>query len=67
MNIIKEVIEEFILNIKKKQIDLEKKSRQETCCFNEFNEKTKEKWEATDIILKDFVKEKLRSGKGYCN
>lgn len=52
MNMIKEVIEEFILNIKKKHIDLETKSCQENCCFNEYNEKNKEKLEATEIILK---------------
>ena len=54
-----ELTEDFITKTKNKLADLEDCSRQNNLRFNGFQEEANEKWEESESIITDFVKEKL--------
>ena len=54
-----EITEDFVTKTKKKLADLEDRSRRNNLCFNGFQEEANEKWEESESIITDFVKEKL--------
>ena len=54
-----EITEDFVTKTKKKLADLEDRSRRNNLRFNGFQEEANEKWEESESIITDFVKEKL--------
>ena len=56
---LKEIIEDFVANIKKKLADLEDHSRQNNLRFDWLQVETNETREESESIITDFVKEKL--------
>ena len=54
-----EITEDFVTKTKKKLADLEDRSRRNNFLFDEFQEETNEKWEESENIITNFVKEKL--------
>ena len=54
-----EITEDFVTKTKKKLADLEDRSRRNNFLFDLFQEETNEKWEESENIITNFVKEKL--------
>ena len=54
-----EITEDFVTKTKMKLADLEDRSHQNNLDFDGFEEETNETWEESEIIITDFVKEKL--------
>ena len=53
------ITEDFVTKTKKKLADLEDRSRRNNLRFDGFQEETNERWEESESIITDFVKEKL--------